>query len=322
MLANRLRLRQRLHFPRLRLFPIVNSQAFTFNSRTSKMPIDQTETKVVLTSPTDASTSVEILLHGANILSWTVKGEEKLWLSEGAILDGSKAVRGGIPLVFPVFGKAVSGPTAALPQHGVARLSKWEFLGQTSANPLTVQFGLGPENLSDTLKNAWNFDFTLIYTVALGEDTLETSLKVENTSTVDWDFQVLFHTYFKIPDVDKVQVHGLDSVHVVDKVSKSEFTSVSEPVTISSQVDRVYENISAEVSIVSEGKTLYEISRKNLDDVVVWNPWVDASKSMSDFKPETGYKTMICVEAGSVSKWTTLPAGETWEATEKIRALL
>jgi len=47
--------------------------------------------------------SVEVLLHGATVISWKGKGgDEKLWLSEAAKLDGSKAVRGGIPLVFPV----------------------------------------------------------------------------------------------------------------------------------------------------------------------------------------------------------------------------
>lgn len=47
--------------------------------------------------------TVEVLLHGATVLSWKdAGGNEKLWLSEGAVLDGSKAVRGGIPLVFPV----------------------------------------------------------------------------------------------------------------------------------------------------------------------------------------------------------------------------
>jgi hypothetical protein len=47
--------------------------------------------------------AVEILLYGATIISWKdAKGEEKLWLSEKAATDGSKAVRGGIPLVFPV----------------------------------------------------------------------------------------------------------------------------------------------------------------------------------------------------------------------------
>lgn len=47
--------------------------------------------------------SVEILLYGATIISWKDKaGKDQLWLSESAKLDGSKAVRGGVPLVFPV----------------------------------------------------------------------------------------------------------------------------------------------------------------------------------------------------------------------------
>jgi glucose-6-phosphate 1-epimerase len=47
--------------------------------------------------------SLDILLYGATIISWKdASGAEKLWLSESAKLDGSKAVRGGIPLVFPV----------------------------------------------------------------------------------------------------------------------------------------------------------------------------------------------------------------------------
>ena len=57
--------------------------------------------RVIATLPTGES--VEILLYGATIISWKdVLGNEKLWLSESAKQDGSKAVRGGIPLVFPV----------------------------------------------------------------------------------------------------------------------------------------------------------------------------------------------------------------------------
>jgi glucose-6-phosphate 1-epimerase len=47
--------------------------------------------------------SVEVLLYGATVISWKdASGDEKLWLSEAAQLDGTKAVRGGIPVVFPV----------------------------------------------------------------------------------------------------------------------------------------------------------------------------------------------------------------------------
>ena len=46
--------------------------------------------------------SVEVLLYGATVISWKSNGKENLWLSKAAKLDGSKAVRGGIPVVFPV----------------------------------------------------------------------------------------------------------------------------------------------------------------------------------------------------------------------------
>jgi len=57
--------------------------------------------KVTATLPTGES--VEVLLYGATVTSWKdASGDEKLWVSEGAVLDGSKAVRGGVPVVFPV----------------------------------------------------------------------------------------------------------------------------------------------------------------------------------------------------------------------------
>jgi len=58
--------------------------------------------KVIATLP--SGESVEVLLYGATVTSWKSNGgkTENLWLSEKAALDGSKAVRGGIPVVFPV----------------------------------------------------------------------------------------------------------------------------------------------------------------------------------------------------------------------------
>lgn len=58
--------------------------------------------KIIATLP--SGESVEVLLYGATVTSWKSNGgkTENLWLSEKATLDGSKAVRGGIPVVFPV----------------------------------------------------------------------------------------------------------------------------------------------------------------------------------------------------------------------------
>lgn len=74
------------------------------HSPSTKAPqpiVDVDDTKVVARLPTGES--VEILLFGATVTSWkSANGTENLWLSEAAKLDGSKPVRGGIPVVFPV----------------------------------------------------------------------------------------------------------------------------------------------------------------------------------------------------------------------------
>jgi glucose-6-phosphate 1-epimerase len=68
----------------------------------AQVSITHANSRVVAVLPTGES--VDVLLHGATVVGWKSAGgkEERLWLSEAAKLDGSKAVRGGIPLVFPV----------------------------------------------------------------------------------------------------------------------------------------------------------------------------------------------------------------------------
>lgn len=46
--------------------------------------------------------SVTVYLYGATVTSWKANGQEQLFMSEKAHLDGSKPIRGGIPVVFPV----------------------------------------------------------------------------------------------------------------------------------------------------------------------------------------------------------------------------
>ncbi|KAG9228760.1 putative glucose-6-phosphate 1-epimerase [Amylocarpus encephaloides] len=278
--------------------------------------------------------SVEILLYGATITSWKDKaGEEKLWLSEKAVMDGSKAVRGGIPLVFPVFGTAPSHEaTSKLPQHGFARTSTWEFLGKSTSessetkdggdSSVKLDFGLSSAELSEASKKAWPYSFGLIYSVTLGKDSLTTSMVVRNEGGEAWEFQALMHSYLRVADISVVSVAGLESSTYVDKVTNpiSTNTSPAEPVTITGKTDRVYTPTggpSTAVTVSEGSKKKFAITRDNLNEVVVWNPWVDA-KSMADFAPAEGYRNMICVEAGAVKGWQKLEAGETWEGGQII----
>lgn len=99
--------------------------------------------------------------------------------------------------------------TSALPQHGFARISNWEYLGKSSSEsgPLSkggddavrLDFGLTPANLSQQMKDAWPYDFSLQYSVTLAKDGLQTMLSVRNQDDKPFEFQTLLHTYFRIP---------------------------------------------------------------------------------------------------------------------------
>ena len=99
--------------------------------------------------------------------------------------------------------------TSALPQHGFARISQWEYLGKSSSesgrlskggdDAVTLDFGLTPQQLSEDMKKAWPYDFSLQYSVTLGREGLQAMLAVRNQGDKPFEFQTLMHTYFRIP---------------------------------------------------------------------------------------------------------------------------
>ncbi|KAI0839305.1 galactose mutarotase-like protein [Hypoxylon sp. FL0890] len=274
--------------------------------------------------------SVEILLYGATVISWKNRfGTEKLWLSDAAKLDGSKAVRGGIPLVFPVFGTSPDhAATSKLPQHGFARNSRWEFLGKSTSestgpsdSSVKLDFGLSSATLDDQVKSLWPYTFSIIYSVTLTPENLSTSIVVTNDGDQPIEFQVLMHTYLRISDISKIQVTGLEDSEYIDKVDAAKAKKQSGAVTITGEVDRVYtpaKGPSSPVVVTEEGETVFSIVRDNLKDVVVWNPWTDKAAGMGDFEPKDGFKNMICIEAGSVKDWITLDPKDAFEGAQTI----
>ena len=50
------------------------------------------------------NSSLTVVPFGASVISWIVDGQEKIFVSKKAVMDGTKAIRGGIPICFPNFG--------------------------------------------------------------------------------------------------------------------------------------------------------------------------------------------------------------------------
>ena len=69
------------------------------------------------------SSTARISLHGGQVLSFAPAGfDDLLWLSPTTAMP-PKAIRGGVPVCWPYFGR--QGQPDDAPQHGHARVSRW-----------------------------------------------------------------------------------------------------------------------------------------------------------------------------------------------------
>ncbi|TRM66329.1 galactose mutarotase-like domain-containing protein [Schizophyllum amplum] len=285
------------------------------------MPVEQTNDKVILTHPKGAS--AEILLYGATVISYKIAGDERLFVSSKAALDGSKAVRGGIPVVFPCFGPPSHPDHMHLPQHGFARTSTWKFDSIVMDNNagVSVKLYLVP---TPEIEKVFDKPFALAYVVTLAEHQLSTDLHVTNTSTQAWEFQALFHNYIRAP-ADEVTVSPLSALSYYDKTESSDEAKKTPKVEqryevdVKKTTDSVYEAAPGKYKILWPGGGL-DVRTTNFKDVVVWNPQ-ESGKSMSDME-EGGWKNYVCVEPGHVRGYVRLDAGNTWVGQQVLEPKL
>ncbi|KAI0814954.1 galactose mutarotase-like protein [Irpex lacteus] len=293
------------------------------------MPVQQTQDKVILTHP--KGSSVEILLYGATVISWNSpsktnpEAKERFFVSGKAALDGSKPVRGGIPVVFPAFGAPTHPDHAKLSQHGFARSEVWTFDSTVldSEAGVSVRLALLP---NDSIKAKFDKPFELYYVVTLAEHQLSTDLHVKNTglsTSGPLEFQALFHNYIRAP-ANEVAITPLQGLHYYDKTeSTDELKAQPKPelraaVDVRTSTDSVYENAPGTYHVAWPGDSV-EIKTKNLKDVVVWNPQEAAGSKIGDMEPN-GWERYVCVEPGYVRGFVKLNAGETWVGQQVITA--
>lgn len=263
----------------------------------------------------DNQNSTTIYLHGATITSWVCNGKERLFLSKKAVLNGSKAIRGGIPLVFPQFGLGKAFPNL---QHGFARILSWEYLGIVEQTQnITVRFKL--VNDENNITSEWPFNFILHYDVQLSASSLTSKVEVINNGNVKFNFHFLLHTYLKISSIENVEVSGLENIKFTNKLDGKEYCSDGS-IRINQEVDRVYPTTPNKLIITEKNKLNGDeivVVEKNSEfcDVVVWNPWIEKSLKMNDFDPNE-YKEMICVEVGKVTELFDLSPGKVWKAQQ------
>ncbi|GAB2182267.1 D-hexose-6-phosphate mutarotase [Denitratisoma sp. agr-D3] len=251
---------------------------------------------------------------GAQVLSWkTGDGKERLFLSERAVFDGSRSIRGGIPVCFPQF----SG-LGELPKHGLLRQKPWTVVEQAGRRGFAMAcLATGDD---DATRALWPHRFSAELTVVLEGSRLDVELAVENTDLAPFSFTAALHTYLRVKEVENVHVRGLQGLEYRDAARGDAIVrDNAEELTVDDEVDRVYHGVSKPV-LLSDGGVNLGIDAEGFPDLVVWNPWETRCAALPDMAP-LEFRRMLCIEAAAARQPVLLPAGETWLGRQTLVAV-
>jgi len=277
--------------------------------------------RLVVTTPL---AEAHVYLHGAHVTHYQPAGHPPvLFMSGKSWFQESKAIRGGVPLVFPWFGS--HRDHREFPAHGFARTRPWTLrsVRQDADGVVELSLALGPD---DATRALWPHDFEVVYTVTIGS-VLGLALAVRNTGSTPFVFEEALHTYLSVGDVRGVSVTGLGQRDYMDKLpSGRRLTQSGEPITITAETDRVYFGTADTVNVLDPqapgegGARTITISKEGSLATVVWNPWVAKAKAMPDFGDDE-WPAMLCIETANVEEHAvTLKPGESHVMQAQVQA--
>ena len=260
----------------------------------------------------------EIYLQGAHVARWKPSGQRPvLFLSSKSLFTPGKAIRGGVPVIFPWFGQRAEGKPG--PVHGFARITEWTLEGTKLCNDgdAEITLALAP---NDSARSFGYGGFALRFRVIVGFN-LQMELKVHNYGKEPFVYEEALHAYFAVGDVRQASVSGLEGTFYIDKTDGFKRKQLgSEALRIAKETDQVHLNTNATCVIHDPAWNRRLIVEKSgSETTVTWNPWIDKAKGMSDMAPDE-WREMICVEtANAADNALSLPPGGSHKLTASIR---
>ena len=249
--------------------------------------------KVEVTTETG---SAEIYLHGAQVTSWKPRGwDDVFFLSRHSSFEEGKAIRGGVPVCFPWFRNKADDGNA--PSHGFVRTRAWELAGiSQSVEGVTVTLATQSDDASRVW---WPHELRIVHRVTIGAE-LRMELTVSNTGTSVFRFEEALHSYHHVSDARNVRVAGLDGATYQDNVDANREKMQNGDLVFSGPTDNAYLDTESRLKLIDPGwRRQIVITKENSRSTVVWNPWREGAKALSDLGDDE-WMEMACVEASNM----------------------
>jgi glucose-6-phosphate 1-epimerase len=240
--------------------------------------------------------SADIYLHGAQLTSWQpVNAEEVLFLSEHSNWQDGRAIRGGIPVCFPWFRSKDDAPSA--PAHGLVRTKEWR-LESVNIVGESVAVICSTEN-DESTHRWWPHAFRLAHILTIGK-SLRLELIVTNTGQTPFRFEEALHTYFRVSQIEKVSIRGLDQIAYLDNIDGNRRKTQSGDLILTATTDNAYIDVHRAAELIDPAwRRTIRTEKGNSATTVVWNPWQAGAASLSDLGDDE-WRQFACVEASNI----------------------
>ncbi len=247
-----------------------------------------------------------IALQGAQLLEYTPRNSQPIiWLSDCVEYKRGQGQRGGIPVCWPWFGAIERNPAAVraqaqddqLPAHGFVRTRDWTLHSVREHDDFTeVTLNFVTDSV---MHSRWQHPAELQLTVTVGT-TLKLELTTKNIGVQPLALTQALHTYFAVSAIDEVCISGLDDTHYVDTLDDWHDYTQNGAIKFTGETDRIYLDTPNEMHLHDNGwnRTIH-LRATNSASAVVWNPWIEKSKRLSQFAPDA-WREMVCIETANV----------------------
>jgi glucose-6-phosphate 1-epimerase len=267
------------------------------------LAFSKTEHGLIRSTITTPVCTAELYLQGAHLTQWQPAGQKPvLFLSDRSFYTPGKAIRGGIPIIFPWFGARTAtpdNPRTDGPSHGFARTAEWTLaFAALAGDDLHLTLTLGPDETSRAL----GYDqFQLAYQLTLGAE-LRLELIVVNQSNTPLHFEEALHTYFSVGDAQQISIIGLSDTNYLDKTDEFKRKHQSETLLkLTGETDRPYLDTEATVNLDDPVlNRRITVCKANSHTTVIWNPWSELTARLPDMEPN-GWLTMTCIETANAA---------------------
>jgi glucose-6-phosphate 1-epimerase len=245
--------------------------------------------------------------QGAQVLAYQRDDSPPLiWLSDQAEYHKGQGLRGGVPVCWPWFGALERNPaevqamqqgTTPAPAHGLVRTLDWRLQDISEQDGAVIAefcFDSREQPLPD-----WPHAVELSLRIRL-DQRLHLELTSLNHGPQPVVLSQALHTYFAVSDIHDIQVEGLHGCRYIDTLENWESRLQQGPLPFTGETDRIYLDVPSQVNIRDpHWHRRIHLQSSGSHSAVVWNPWIEKSRHLSQFGPDA-WQGMLCIETANV----------------------